>query len=236
MRYREDDRFFQITAHVDRTLKDKIAEGEVDIDPSKLLIKPKQTNDHRLDLIHKDGRSYYLPSHEKELPIISSVKTWEQAFRVLSCIYTQSRPQRANQLYQYVGTICEAATTFIWNNVYNYDQLFRQLITAFPDRSWAVIYNHGYIMCLKEHLPTNRTMVSSIIKSNKGGTLKDKELCWIFNKGKCTCGPACKFDHRCSYCNKQGHSLIVGLILRPGRKRTRQLTKKINSILKSFVR
>ena len=115
------------------------------------------------------------------------------------------KTEQANQLYQYIGTICEAATNFIWQNVYDYNQLFRQLITAFPDRSWAVIYHHGYLMCLKEHIPPHNP-IPTFMKAAKSNNGKDREICWLFNKGHCSYGHSCKFDHRCAYCNKQGHS------------------------------
>ena len=34
---------------------------------------------------------------------------------------------------------------------------------------------------------------------------KSKKLCWKYNRGNCTYGFSCKFDHRCGICNKFGH-------------------------------
>ena len=84
-------------------------------------------------MVKKHGYSYLIPSDEKELPAITSFKKWEQAFRVFSSIYVMTHPDGANQLYQYMDTIAIASTSFVWENVYNDDQLFRQLMTYFPN-------------------------------------------------------------------------------------------------------
>ena len=34
---------------------------------------------------------------------------------------------------------------------------------------------------------------------------RKKDLCWHFNRGKCSYGLNCKFDHRCGVCGKFGH-------------------------------
>ena len=43
--------------------------------------------------------------------------------------------------------------------------------------------------------------------NHKGG--KSTDPCRRFNKGKCNLGKDCHFDHRCTYCNKFGHGIIV---------------------------
>ena len=42
-------------------------------------------------------------------------------------------------------------------------------------------------------------------KTNEPGVTKSKKLCCGFNKGKCTYGSKCKFDHRCGMCNRYEH-------------------------------
>ena len=125
--YACDEQFFRMLAHIDKTLQDRIKKGDVDIDLSKLLVKKKMSSESdKLEIRNKDGRSFFVPSSEKDQPIINCFKRWEQAFRILSGIYTQMHPDRANQLYHYVDTISTAADSFVWENVYNYDQTFRQ--------------------------------------------------------------------------------------------------------------
>ena len=80
----------------------------------------------------------------------------EQAFRVLSGIYSQAFPTRANELLQYVETISSAAETVPWESVYQFDQTFRQLMTAYPKRSWSVLYLQGWgIMLRSQGAPRN---------------------------------------------------------------------------------
>ena len=77
-------------AHVDKTVVEKINKGEVDIDLCKLLVKPKKSSDHSLQMVNKDGYSFLVPPSEKELPAITSFKKWEQAFRVFSRFFFSS--------------------------------------------------------------------------------------------------------------------------------------------------
>ena len=53
-----DDEFFYLSSHVDKTVKEKIMKGEVDIDLSKLIMKRKPASDNKLGIINKEGRSF----------------------------------------------------------------------------------------------------------------------------------------------------------------------------------
>ena len=73
------------------------------------------------------------------------------------------------------------------------------------NRSWAVILQQAWAMYFKDRLVNNgfgggKGGGSS---SNMGGVRR--KLCFDFNRGVCTFGKRCKFDHRCSFCNKFGH-------------------------------
>ena len=98
-RYRCDDEFVYLSSHVDKAIRDKIHNGEVDIDLSKLIIKCKLSLDNKLEIINKEGKSFFVPATECEIPVINSFKRWEQAFHIFSGIYTKNRPERVNQLY-----------------------------------------------------------------------------------------------------------------------------------------
>ena len=41
------------------------------------------------------------------------------------------------------------------------------------------------------------------------GHSKTSDYCKGFNRGKCNLGSKCMSEHRCSYCNKFGHGVIV---------------------------
>ena len=45
------------------------------------------------------------------------------------------------EIWQYITVINTAASSYIWDNVYNYDITFQHLWLFNPSRSWAVTYN-----------------------------------------------------------------------------------------------
>ena len=46
-------------------------------------------------------------------------------------------------------------------------------------------------------------------KGNGGFNGTRRKLCFDYNRGQCTFGKRCKFDHRCSFCNKFGHGAHI---------------------------
>ena len=125
------------------------------MDLSRLLPKqkPNAADNHRMDLINYHGRSYWVPAADRDNQAINCYRRWEQTFSTYSGVYTMAHPSHANEFFQYMETINSAANTFTWDNMYSYDQTFRHLIEKFPYRSWAVTYQHGWSVMVKEHLP-----------------------------------------------------------------------------------
>ena len=199
-------------SHVDKSLQDKIKRGEY-VDLSKQLIKQRNSDDSSMQLINRDGRTLWVPAVDKDLPVINSFRKWEQAFQVYSCIYTLAHPDRAHEIFQYMDTIAHAAYSFIWDNVYQYDQTFRHLIVMFPKCSWAVIYTHGWnhITALNPCNMNNNGNghnrgYNNGSNSNSHGSNKSKDICLKYNNSKCTYGNNCRFEHRCVICHKPGHT------------------------------
>ena len=128
-----DESFFVYTSHVEKSTKEKIFRGEF-VELEKLIPKSKITKleDKRLELANKEGMSYFMPIQEKEIVQINSFKKWEKAFWVYAGVYTQANPDRSNELLQYISTIETANDSFIWDNVYSYDIIFRKLMAEFP--------------------------------------------------------------------------------------------------------
>ena len=60
------------------------------------------------------------------------------------------------------------------------------------------MYQNAWSVYLRDH-------VASKGQSSKGKEQTEKEIHWGCNKGRCTFGQGCRFDHRCSHCNKSGH-------------------------------
>ena len=151
--------------------------------------------------------TFLAPVSERETLHISSYSCWEQAFRVFSNIMTGKFPEKATQLLQCNHTIHAASTTYLWDNVYAYDKEFRQHISHHPERPWNVILQQAWTMLLKDRVKNDKTCFQKCGKFNK----RDKEPCRIFNKGRCTFGLSCKFDHCCSVkkCGKFDHGAHI---------------------------
>ena len=227
-----DDEFFHLTCHIDSSLHDKIEKGDY-VDLEKLL--PKNTPNpgastssadggSRLEWIYRDGQMFLAPANNKSSKI-SSFRRWEQAFRMYATIYCGANPSRAREIWQYISTINTAANSYVWDNVYSYDVIFRHLMAFNPERSWATTYNQMWNLSMREPLPPRNS--SGGYKFNAGGSManmstqfsqnhqkgnpkkgKKSGYCWNFNKGiPCKFGPKCRFIERCSYCNSSSHGL-----------------------------
>ena len=165
-----------------------------------------------MDLIYKDGHSYFMPAPIENR--ISGVCKWEQAFCVYATMYSQVNPNRSAEIWQYVHTINTAASAYVWKNVSNYDVTFRHLMAQYPQRSWAKIYNQMWSLSMRELIQRNFNQNQNSASANhgkggknsngKGG--KHPNYCWSFNKGQCK-DPKCHFVNHCSYCDDAGHGL-----------------------------
>ena len=147
MRYldNEDDEFFHTTCHIDDSIREKIEKVKF-VELVKLLQKKilngDRRNDNRMQLINKDGVSYFVPAIDRDTRI-DNIKKWEQAFRVYTTIYCKANLTRAGEILQYVDIVHRAAAIFNWDNVAKYDYVFRQLMAQKPHRSWAkVLYSN----------------------------------------------------------------------------------------------
>ena len=178
------------------------------IDFARLLPKDRVTSedDHWMELISKGGQTFSVPVVDHEVSGITSFSKWEQAFRVFSKIqrFILSSFQ-ASELISYNQVICTASQSFAWENVYHYDKEFRLHIANFPLRSWSVILQQAWMMCLKDRIHSNFNTF------NKGGGKHKKEPCKCFNRGQCTAGLSCKYNHRCTVpeCGKFGHGVHI---------------------------
>ena len=140
---------------------------------------------------------------------ITSLKRWEQAFRVYAAIYTESNPERSGEIWQYTHAINVAASSFRWDNVANYDLTFRQLMAFKPHRSWAKIYNQGWNLVMRDPLSSssknNSHNNNSQSQSTGNGQSWRDRCCWRYNRNKCM-SSSCDWDHRCTYCGGWNHS------------------------------
>ena len=144
-----DENYLVVGTHMDSSIKQKIINHEY-VDFACLLLKDRITKeeDHHMEIINKGSYTYFVPVSDRENTEITSHTKWEQAFRVFSNVYTRYYPDRATALIQYSHIIFSAAQTFAWDNVYMYDKEFRIHLSNYPQRSWAVILQQAWSMCL----------------------------------------------------------------------------------------
>ena len=119
-----------------------------------------------------------------------------------SSIFAEAQPRKIKELIQYSHIIHTASLTYVWENVYAYDIDFRLHMGKYPQRNWGIILNLAWQTRLKEKIPNQRggreNQAMTVNRSNG-------KTCWKFNRGKCTYGMSCKFDHKCGICSKFGH-------------------------------
>ena len=201
-----DDEFFHIACHIDSNLRAKISKGEF-VELEKLLprdrVSGKMTEDNKMELVSKNGMTYFVPAADREK--IGGVRKWEQAFRVYATIYSQANPHRSPEIWQYIHVINMAASSFIWDNVASYDFTFRQLMAAYPHRSWARTYGQYWNLCMRDPIGSRHGGAGN--NNSKNSKRNRDNYCWTFNKNKCNNGANCPHEHRCLYCDGWGHGM-----------------------------
>ena len=96
------------------------------------------------------------------------------------------------------------STQYVWDNVYSYDKNFRLHMARHPARSWSIILQQAWAMKLREKL-RHQNDHQNYQRQNKG---RINEACCRFNQGRCSFGSSCKYEHKCTYCNKFGHAQL----------------------------
>ena len=204
-----DETYMSVGAHVDAATKQKIIEGQY-IDFAKLIPKDKvlAEDDQKVQIVMRNGGTYFVPANEGAVGITSVMK-WDQAFRVYADIYCKKHPCRSTELIQYSHCIHTAASAYIWENVYSYDKDFRLHMGENPGRNWSIILQQAWTMRLKDRLKSSEQMFyrqnKSVGNNGDGKTANPKDFCRRFNRGRCTFGSKCRYEHHCSYCFKFGH-------------------------------
>ena len=196
-----DDNYIAIGGNIDAQLQEKIKVGGY-IDFARLLPRDrKSTEDHRMELINKGGQTFFVPVSDRESAGgITNFNKWEQAFRVYSNLYLKYNPAQATELIQYNHVVYTAASTYVWDNVYTYDKEFRIHMGNVPQRNWGLILQQAWSMYLKDKLRFNEQL-----SKNNSYNKHKKEVCKRFNKGLCTAGLRCQYEHKCLECGKFGH-------------------------------
>ena len=211
-----DETYMLVASHLEEGVVRKIENGEF-VDFAKLIPRDQiiaDTDETELKMVFLEGKTYYVPV--KEASAISGFSKWEQAFRVFSDIYTRAHPHHATELIQYNHIIHTASLTYIWSNVYAYNQDFRLHMTRHPRRSWAILLQQSWSMRLQEKVRFNefhKHLGGKVHRNGGNGNGKTSspsgEPCRKYNKGKCNFSNSCRYDHCRSYCFKFGHTILT---------------------------
>ena len=202
-----DEEYMMVGSHLEESIRDKIITGKY-IDFAKLIPRDRiqDVEDGTMKMIVRNGQTLYIP-YRDDSPI-SSFSKWEQAFRVFCNVYTSEFPGKSSQLIQYNHVIHSLSQTYIWDNMYAYDKDFRIHMSKHPQRNWSIILSQAWSMRLKDRLHRNSDNVWTPNNANHKTGNNRSEPCHRFNRGKCSYGPKCKYEHRCNYCFKMGHSIV----------------------------
>ena len=202
-----DETYMMVASHLDDVTVQKIANGDY-VDFAKILPKDRVRAEEE-KMILKVGKTYYVPVNEGSG--ITGFNKWELAFRIYSNIYTQYHPQRASELIQYNHIIHMASLKYIWKNVYSYDRDFRIHMSKHTNRSWAIILQQSWTLRLQDKIRFSNEHHDHGSFHGKGNcrSSNNSEVCRKFNRGKCTYGVSCKYEHRCNYCFKYGHLAVT---------------------------
>ena len=120
--YEIDDVYCHLGSHIMPGMRKKIEQGEY-IDLSKLLERSKITDDDdRMQMINKNGRTYFVPVSKREHNKINCYEKWETAFWIYAGIFSKANPHRAIEIWQHVDNIKDAADEYTWDSVYRYDK------------------------------------------------------------------------------------------------------------------
>lgn len=200
-----DMKRFHLTSHVDKKLKDRILEGNFTVELKRLVpqSRSRSKTDQRLNMIYKDGMPAFIPADREAFKDITGYKQWEVAFKVFMGVFISKWPDRANELLEYSHVIHTASLTYPWESVFNYDIAMREILTDNPNRLWGTICQHTWALEIGE--PGNKVNAQVIPGGSKVLGKTGSKICWRFNKGRCTFGDNCEFDHRCSVCGGRNH-------------------------------
>ena len=202
-----DERYMIVGGHVDEAMYSKIEKGEY-VDFGKLIQRDRvlMEDDQQLEMVICGGHTYYVPV--QETASINSYVKWEQAFRVFTNIYSRVNPQRSTELIEYNHVIHTISMVYVWDNVYLYDKDFRIHMGRNPEWNWSMILQKTCTLRLRDRIQGSTHGGFSSPGQGQSPKNKSADPCRRFNRGKCTFGSACKYEHKCSYCFKFGHSIL----------------------------
>lgn len=203
-------------SHVDKAMQIKNVRNEY-IELKDLLPRRKglryRDNKPGMKLVNDNGQSKWV--EEDDETYISSYKRWEEAFEIYASIYIKGYPHRAHELYDYKHCIRDAANTYIWENVFDYDVEFRlHMARCKGNRSWSAKLEYEYSRYMKNliqfrHDGQGEGPARGGYSAGNSSGSKTREICRRYNKGRCSWGERCRYLHVCKICKKRGHGAVI---------------------------
>ena len=208
-----DKTYVVVGSNLDSQMFEMIQNGDYvefgKLDPQDRILMEE---DQMLGMVICNGRTYYVPV--SDVTSISNFQCWEQAFSIYVNIYMKTNAHHSSELIEYNQIIHTASLNFTWENVYLYDKDFRLHMSRNLARNWGIILQQAWSLRLRDHVSLSNGSTSNHhnnLFSQSPSKFKEKvhEPCRRYNKGRCSFGSSCKYDHRCSYCMKFGHSILT---------------------------
>lgn len=198
-------------SHIDKAMVQRIVRGDYvelhELLPRKRVGRSRFTKP-TMRLVNDNGSQKWVEDQDDQ--IINSYRKWEEAFEIYASIYAKGNPGRADELYDYKYTIRDAANTYIWDNVYDYDIEFRLHMEKCKNkRRWSAKLDYEWSRCLKNHISFRHDNGGQGMNGQGNTGNKAREICNRYNKGRCTWGSQCRYLHICKLCKKRGHGALL---------------------------
>lgn len=151
-----DDDDFQIGYYLDDVVKLKIKQGKF-VDLAKLIPKDRTTIPHddendNFKVITREGYLFFVQKEKEQLEINSF--RWRSAFKEYAGLYLMENPHRAAEVHQYISEIESASLTYLWENVYGYDIMFRHRMEKKPHKLWSKTHQKGWNIFMRDRKGT----------------------------------------------------------------------------------
>lgn len=172
-------------SHIDKAMEMKIVRGEY-VELHELLPRRRlgrsRFSKPAMKLINDNGVQKWVEEQDDQL--INSYRKWEEPFEIYASIYVRGNPGRADELYDYKYTIRDAANTYIWDNVYDYDIEFRLHMEKCKNNCrWSAKLDYEWSKCLKNHISFRHDQGGHSHFPGDVG-VKSREICNRYNKGR----------------------------------------------------
>lgn len=190
-----------LSLHVSQSLKKRIWVGEY-VDLAYLIeTNPVPEDDKSYEFACTSNSTNKLSlTTAKPKAKVDTYTAWNKAFRVLTEIVALCDPSQCLPMVQYAAELNDNIGKFTFPVTYQYDMKFRLKKQLKPNTPWNVIDNHLWAKCFSG---ANREPIHNNYQMNNN--FRSQRTCDDFNFRTCN-RQKCRFQHKCSKCNRPGHT------------------------------